>query len=95
MSRRSRPLIAHDRATFGGMLFASGIAVLLIALWGFHRGEKWLWKLLFVGFFAYASTLYIHADIAYTDPLHLAPVFIGIALHSLGLALSRRFLTGS
>ena len=37
------PLVAHDRATFGGMLIACGLATLLPALWGFARGERWLW----------------------------------------------------
>ena len=42
-SPRLLPLIAHDRATFGGMLIATGIAVLLPALWGFRQGDAWLW----------------------------------------------------
>ena len=37
------PLVAHDRATFGGMLIATGVVVHLGSLWGFRRGEKWLW----------------------------------------------------
>src|SRR5207247_2584187 len=37
------PLIAHDRATFGGMLVAAGLAVLLPALWGFRPCSAWLW----------------------------------------------------
>jgi hypothetical protein len=36
------PLIAHDRATFGGMLIAGGLVVLLTALWGFRPGDRWL-----------------------------------------------------
>ncbi len=90
------PLIAHDRATFGGMLLASGIAVLLTTLWGFARGERWIWRTFLVaGYPAYAATLWIHADIAYTDPLHLSPVFIGMGLHTLGLALTMPYLTES
>src|SRR5262249_59851554 len=37
------PLVAHDRATFGGMLLAAGWAFLLPALWGFRNGSAWLW----------------------------------------------------
>src|SRR5262245_48452865 len=37
------PLVAHDRASFGGMLVASGLVVLLSAWWGWRRGERWLW----------------------------------------------------
>jgi dihydroorotate dehydrogenase len=87
------PLVAHDRATFGGMLLASGVAVLLTALWGFRRGERWLWWTLALGGFpAYLATLWIHHEIQYTDLLHLSPVFIGLALHVLGLATTHAFL---
>jgi dihydroorotate dehydrogenase len=87
------PLVAHDRATFGGMLLASGVAVLITALWGFRRGQRWLWWTLALGGFpAYLATLWIHHDIQYTDMLHLSPVFIGLALHILGLATTYAFL---
>jgi dihydroorotate dehydrogenase len=90
------PLIAHDRATFGGMLLSSGVGVLLATLWGFHRGEKWLWRTVGVaGFPAYFAALWIHHDIAYTDPLHLSPVFIGLALHVAGWILSATYLNAS
>jgi hypothetical protein len=87
------PLIAHDRATFGGMLLATGVAVLLATLWGFRRGERWLWWTLgLAGFPAYGAALWIHHDIAYTDPLHLSPIFIGLALHIVGWKLSGAYL---
>src|SRR5262249_17823152 len=37
------PLVAHDRATLGGMLLASGWVLLLPALWGFRNDAPWLW----------------------------------------------------
>jgi hypothetical protein len=87
------PLVAHDRVTFGGMLLASGVAVLVTALWGFRRGERWLWWTLAAGGFpAYLATLWIHHGIQYTDMLHLSPVFIGLALHVAGLWLTAPFL---
>lgn len=87
------PLVAHDRVTFGGMLLASGVAVLVTALWGFRRDERWLWWTLALGGFpAYLATLWIHHDIQYTDMLHLSPVFIGLALHVLGLWMTSAFL---
>ena len=39
-SPRLLPMIAHDRATMGGMLVASGLAFLLPALWGYRRGAR-------------------------------------------------------
>ena len=87
------PLVAHDRVTFGGMLLASGVAVLVTALWGLRRGERWLWWTLAAGGFpAYLATLWIHHGIQYTDMLHLSPVFIGLALHIVGLVLTAAFL---
>jgi dihydroorotate dehydrogenase len=87
------PLIAHDRATFGGMVLATGIAVLLATLWGFRRGERWLWWTVGIaGLPAYFAALWIHQDITYTDPLHLSPVFIGLALHVTGWMLSAGLL---
>lgn len=35
------PLIAHDRAGFGGALFSQAIAILLTALWGIQQGDRW------------------------------------------------------
>src|SRR2546423_786879 len=32
------PLVAHDRAGFGGALVSDGVAFLLAALWGIRRG---------------------------------------------------------
>jgi hypothetical protein len=87
------PLIAHDRASFGGMLIASGLAILLSTLWGFRRGDRWQWwAFLLAAIPPYAATLWIHLDIGYIDHLHLSPVYIGAGLVVLGLAVSRGFL---
>jgi len=36
------PLIAHDPATFGGMLTSVGVALLLTTMWGYSRRDQWL-----------------------------------------------------
>jgi dihydroorotate dehydrogenase len=83
------PLIAHDRATFGGMLIAGGLVVLLTALWGFRPGDRWLWwTLLAAGPPAYAAAIGVHLVVHYTNLRHLAPPAAGAALFVLGLALS-------
>jgi dihydroorotate dehydrogenase len=87
------PLIAHDRATFGGMLVASGLAFLLGSLWGFRPGSGWLWwTFLAAGVLAYASAIGVHYAVGYTSPMHLAPAFAGLAIFLLGLGLSYPFL---
>lgn len=83
------PLIAHDRATFGGMLLAGGLVVLLTALWGFRPGDRWLWwALLAAGPPAYAAAIGVHLVVHYTNVLHLTPPAVGLALFVVGLALS-------
>ena len=90
------PLVAHDRATFGGMLFASGVGILLPALWGFRRGARWLWwTFLAAGLPAYASAIGVHLLVGYTSLFHLAPAFFGLGIFTAGLALSRPYLFGS
>jgi dihydroorotate dehydrogenase len=93
---RLLPLIAHDRATFGGMLLASGWVFLLPALWGFRNGSAWLWwTLLTAGLAAYAAALGVHFAVGYIDLMHLLPAFAGLALFSLGMGLSHAFLCRS
>jgi hypothetical protein len=90
------PLVAHDRATFGGMLFASGIGILLPALWGFRQGARWLWwTFLLAGLPAYASAIGVHLLVGYTSLFHLAPAFLGLGIFVAGLTLSRPYLFAS
>lgn len=89
------PLVAHDRATFGGMLIACGLATLLPALWGFARGERWLWwSLMLAGTFAYSATMQVHWAVGYHDPKHLLPAIAGLALLWAGGAASYAYLAG-
>lgn len=89
------PLVAHDRATLGGMLLASGWVFLLPALWGFRNGSAWLWWTMLVsGCAAYAAALGIHFHVGYMSLVHLLPAFGGLALLLLGLGLSYAYLCG-
>lgn len=75
------PLVAHDRATFGGMTLSTGLAVLMSALWGFRRGHRWLWKALMTGgTICYVMTLWIHWKVGYVSQRHMIPVYLGIAM---------------
>ncbi|MBD0373527.1 MAG: dihydroorotate dehydrogenase [Pyrinomonadaceae bacterium] len=87
------PLIAHDRATFGGMLLSSGWVFLLPALWGFRRGHRWLWcTLLIAGLAAYSAAIGVHYAVGYMSLMHLLPALGGLTLFLLGLGLSYSFL---
>ncbi len=88
------PLIAHDRASFGGMLLGCGLATLLPVLWGFERGRPWLWwMLLGAGVAGYIPAIGVHFAIGYINAWHLAPAFGGAMVLALGLALSRPYLS--
>jgi hypothetical protein len=90
---RLLPLVAHDRATFGGMLLACGLAVLLSSLWGYRQGARWLWwTLLAAGSAGYAAAIGVHLAVGYTNAWHLAPAFAGGAVFLLGLGLSYPYL---
>jgi dihydroorotate dehydrogenase len=92
---RLLPLVAHDRATFGGMLISSGLVLLLSALWGYRQGSRWLWwALLTSALPAYAAAIGVHLAVGYTDAMHLAPAFAGVALFLAALALSYPYLCG-
>src|SRR4029078_6594950 len=87
------PLIAHDRATFGGMLISSGVLFLLPSLWGFGNGRAWLWWTMFVsGLAAYACAIGVHFAVGYLHLTHLMPAFAGLGWYLIGLALSYPYL---
>ncbi len=93
---RLLPLIAHDRAGFGGALFSDAAAILAIALWGINQGERWLWwTLLFGGLPGFAAVFYVHLRIGYIDFWHLLPAYFALAVFILGLLLLFPYLVRS
>ncbi len=83
------PLIAHDRAGFGGAVTTAGMLT-LASVW-FGQPSRALWQTLAVGGFAgWSTAVLVHPAIGYTDPIHLAPAVIGAALFLVGLLLARR-----
>ena len=89
LNPRLVPLIAHDRAGFGGALVASGVAATLCVWCG--RPSRSLWQALaLAGVAGFGPAIGVHFAIGYTDPLHLAPALAGAALFASGLALTYR-----
>lgn len=89
------PLVAHDRASLGGMLIANGIAVWLSAQWGFRAGARWLWvALAWGGNIAFACATVIHIVVGYHSPLHLAPAMVGWGAWNVALLLAHDWLAG-
>jgi len=89
------PLVAHDRATFGGMLISCGVCVVLSSLWGFRRGNRWLWwALMTAGSVAYFATILVHWHVEYQSLWHLLPAYAGIAFLGLSGGLTYGHLCG-
>jgi len=81
------PLIAHDRAGFGGGVACGGV-ILLFCVWCAPPSRS-LWQVLFLaGFAGFSTAIGIHPAIGYTDTLHLAPAVLGAVIYSAGLALT-------
>jgi len=85
------PLIAHDRACFGGGLATIGLMVFFIV----RRTEETrsMWEILFIALnIGFISAISIHFYIGYTDSSHLAPAYFGYIAALSGLALTyKRF----
>lgn len=80
------PLIAHDRAGFGGGLFSTGLLVLLI-LWK-APPSRHLWQaLVTAGSIGFACAIGVHYPIGYLDFWHLAPAWAGAAVFAAGAGL--------
>jgi dihydroorotate dehydrogenase len=90
------PLIAHDRAGFGGALFSNALAILTTALWGINQGQRWLWwTFLLGGLPGFIAGLGVHAAIGYTDFCHLLPAYFAVVIYVLGLFFLYPYLMGS
>lgn len=87
------PVISHDRAGFGGSLISVGFLILMISLWGFQQGNKWIWwTLLFGSIPPFLTAFGVHFMIGYTDFIHLLPPMIALLFLIIGLAMSYQYL---
>jgi hypothetical protein len=88
VNARLVPLIAHDRAGFGGGVCSCGFLV-LFSIWCGQPCRS-LWQaLLFAGIVGFATAIGIHPLIGYTDLVHLAPALAGLAVFIAGIILLR------
>ena len=89
LNPRLVPLIAHDRAGFGGAVCCGGV-VLLFAVWCGEPSRS-LWQVLaLAGFVGFGSAIGAHPVVGYNDPVHLAPAACGAALYLAGIILTWR-----
>lgn len=87
VSERLVPLIAHDRAGFGGAICTTGITV-LFSVWC-APPSKSLWQVLcFAGLIGFATAIGIHPVVGYNNLIHLAPAILGAIIFLTGLVLT-------
>ena len=83
------PLIAHDRAGFGGAL--ASFAVAMFALLRYGRASRALWQALAIaGIAGFATAVGVHPAIGYLSVTHLGPAVGGCVIFATGLWLAAR-----
>lgn len=84
---RLLPLIAHDRAGFGGGIMTCGVLVAL-CVW-FGTPSKSLWQTLAAaGTVGFGTAIGVHPVVGYNDFIHLAPACLGALIFLTGMGLS-------
>jgi hypothetical protein len=82
------PLIAHDRAGFGGGLATTGLLVLAVVWFG--RPSRALWQALAVaGVAGFGAAIGVHGLIGYVDLSHVGPAILAACLFVIGMLLVR------
>jgi hypothetical protein len=81
------PLIAHDRAGFGGALVSCGLAMFLAVLYGTPSRSLWQ-ALAAAGVMGFCAAIAVHPLIGYTDLFHLGPAIAGCIVFFIGLAIT-------
>jgi hypothetical protein len=83
------PVIAHDRAGFGGGLLSCGLLILIMTRHA-PLTRSFLEVTTLMGLFGFGAALGVHVAIGYLDFVHLAPAYAGVSLFLAGIALSTR-----
>ncbi|MBG6131362.1 hypothetical protein IWQ47_002769 [Aquimarina sp. EL_43] len=84
ISSKLIPVIAHDRASFGGSLATIGIMLYFI-IW-YAKPSKILWETLAIAItIGYSSAILVHFVIGYLNFSHLFPAFLGLFIFIMGL----------
>ena len=76
ISPRLVPVIAHDRAGFGGGLFSTGVILLLLARHA-QISRALIQTVALMGLAGFGTAIGVHPAIGYTDLSHLAPAYFG------------------
>ncbi len=81
------PLIAHDRAGFGGGVCCCGVTMFFCVWCG--QPSRSLWQaLLATGVFGASTAIGVHPLIGYTNFVHLAPAYLAAVVFTIGIILT-------
>jgi hypothetical protein len=86
LNPRLVPLIAHDRAGFGGAVCCAGVA-LCFSIWCSPLTRGLWWTLVVAGMAGFGAGVGAHPAVGYNDAFHLAPAVLGACGYALGLVL--------
>lgn len=86
VNERLIPLIAHDRAGFGGGLTTTGLLLVLCG-WYARPSRAFYEAVLISGCAGFGCAIGTHFFEGYLNPVHLAPAFAGAALFLASIAL--------
>ena len=78
------PLIAHDRAGFGGAVCCCGVALVGV-IWRAKLTRSARQALLIAGLSGFGTAVFVHPAIGYNDVWHLSPAVAGAILFAIGL----------
>ncbi len=85
------PLIAHDRAGFGGALFSVGV-ILVMTMRHARITQSLVELIAWMGVCGFGAAMGVHIVIGYIDFLHLLPAYAGFLIFAVGMALLTRGL---
>jgi hypothetical protein len=87
LNPRLVPLIAHDRAGFGGAVACCGVLVGGVA-WAAEMTRALRQTLAGCGLLGFGTAVFVHPAIGYTDWWHLLPAVGGAAVYAAGVWLA-------
>ena len=86
INARLVPLMAHDRAGFGGCVATTGL-VAALCLWCAPPSPSLRQAVGLAGALGFGTAIAIHPVVGYNDLVHVGPALLAAALLGLGFAL--------